>query len=199
MRRPADSKPSSAIDPVAADLRVRRRWHAVIAIALLTLTATAVLSHVRAGPDSNDWDGRSVIIDQVLSDGTLLVARRDAEPLKIGLRAVDLNGSEPAVRYLTGRLTGKPVVLKFDDPTHPDTAGRQPAYLYLGDSDCVNIDLVRDGIAYFDRRSKSFLTSTLDQAETNARTRKIGLWKDLRFRDMPPWRQDWVNAMKTKR
>ena len=191
-------------DVVAMALRQRRNRGGWVAAALVVLIGSAVWSHYHNPADPSRWDGRSVVCERVIDGDTIVVSGPGIDHERLRLRGIDAPevvhpgldhdayfGVE-ARRYLAGRLTGRPVLLKFDGTEKRDPYGRLLGYVYLGDSDCVNVDLVRDGMAYVDRRFKTLLESALDQSETAARTHGVGLWKDLKNADMPEWRQKWL-------
>lgn len=67
------------------------------------------------------------------------------------------------------------------------------AYVYVGDSDNLNLDLVRDGEAYADRRFRHSMRPQFERAEAEARKANRGLWKEVTEAQMPPWRRDWLS------
>ena len=60
--------------------------------------------------------------------------------------------------------------------------------------DLINIDIVRDGMAYADRRVMAMLTPHLELSESEARHKQRGLWKGLTDAEMPAWRRAWLAA-----
>ena len=62
---------------------------------------------------------------------------------------------------------------------------------------CLNAAAVHDGVAYADRRSEDAMSGLLDAAEADARRKSRGLWADLKFDQMPAWRQAWLQARPT--
>lgn len=199
--------PQEAIiqDVITVALRQRRFRLVAIAVALALLAGSAIWSHRTTPPDPAPLDGQTVTVDRVVDGDTLIVSGSGFVNERLRLLGIDApevahpdfdhdaHFGPEAKRYLTQRLAGKTVTLKFDATEKRDRFGRLLGYVYLGDSDCINVDLVRDGMAYADRRFKTMLAGTLEQNENNARTKGIGLWKGLKPRDMPEWRQRWFS------
>ncbi|MDB5325923.1 MAG: nuclease [Phycisphaerales bacterium] len=207
----AQRTPPEAIarDAVSIALRQRRIRLVGIGLAIVTLGCTSIWSHRNAPPDPSKWEGMPVVVDRVIDGDTIVISGDGFNHERLRLRGIDApevahpehehddHFGPEARRYLEDRLTkardaGKPITLKFDGTERRDRYDRILGYVYLGDSDCINVDLVRDGMAYVDRRFKSMLQSTLEQDETNARTKGIGVWQDLKPEDMPEWRQRWL-------
>ena len=185
-------------------LRQRRHRGVWVAVALLAIVISAVWSHFNNPADPAKWEGQDgVTVERVIDGDTIVVNGPGMDKEHVRLRGVDapevahgaqaeMHFGNEAKRYLADKLTGKTVTLKFDGTEKRDRYDRMLAYVYLNESDCVNVALVRDGMAYVHRQYKTMLQSTLDQAETQARTRGTGLWKDVQDKDMPPWRQKWL-------
>ena len=191
-------------------LRQRRNRGVWVAVALVLLVGTMLWSHYRTQPDPSQWDGRTATVQRVVDGDTIVVdvpgghetvrligvdAPEIAHKGAVGSPIDSYFGPE-AKRYLTDALAGRTITLKFDGTEKRDRYQRLLGYVYLNDTDCVNVMLVRDGYAYVDRRFKNMLQATLDQSETQARTRGVGLWKNVKPEQMPVWRQKWL-AKKT--
>jgi endonuclease YncB( thermonuclease family) len=97
-----------------------------------------------------------------------------------------------ATSYARGRLAGKRVIVKLDGTESRDRYDRLLVYLYLTDTDNFNLDLVRDGQAYADRRHGHSMRSQFETADAEARKKGRGLWKDVRDDQQPEWRQRWL-------
>jgi endonuclease YncB( thermonuclease family) len=59
-----------------------------------------------------------------------------------------------------------------------DEAGRLLAYLYLPDNTLLNAELIRAGFARVDRGTAATLQAPMEQAEAEARRKRMGLWGD---------------------
>ena len=199
-------------DAVSIALRHRRIRLIGIGLAIVILVGTSVWSHQTTAPDPSQWDGMPIVIDRVIDGDTLVISGDGFSKERLRLRGIDApevvhldydhddHFGREARNYLEDRVAkaradGTKITLKFDGTEKRDRYDRILGFLYFGDSDCINLDLVRDGRAYVDRRFKTMLQSTMEQNETNARTKGIGLWKDLKATDMPMWRQRWLENL----
>jgi micrococcal nuclease len=174
---------------------------------LLALSFTAVREHV--GPKSSDWkrfDHETFVVSTVVDGDTIHIRDQSGSDTKVRLVGVDApeltdpstglpaHWAERAKDYLTARADGKNVTLRLEPVQTRDRFGRLLAYIYLSDGDCLNLDLVRDGQAYADRRFRHSYLPQYAQAENEARRKKTGLWKDVTEDQMPPWRRAWLHS-----
>jgi endonuclease YncB( thermonuclease family) len=153
------------------------RWAATLM--LLALGAAVLLDHLGYfGYDGDDWrrfDGRSFNVSRAL-DGRTLIVSADGREVTVVLLGVD-PPTDPAARvHLSNRLTGRQVTLKLEPLQTRDAQGRLLAWVYLGDTGCLNLDLVRDGLARADARRASTFRGPLEAAQTDARKHRRGLW-----------------------
>jgi endonuclease YncB( thermonuclease family) len=186
--------------------RVRRWGYA----GLVVLALSAVLDRAGvfryAGDDWRNFDHKTFLVTHV-ADGDTITVRpagggAETRVRLIGVDAPELhsrdNTARPdfwardAKRYTESRAAGKPVTLRLETTETRDRYRRLLAYVYVSDSDNLNLDLVRDGQAYADRRFPHSMRSQFDRAEIEARKAGRGLWKDVREEQMPPWRRDWL-------
>lgn len=188
----------------------RRRWTRRVVGLLLALLAAVVAVErsgvvTPAGGDHARFDQQVFVVSRVVDGDTVHIRSREGgETEKVRLIGVDapemhFDGSgtpdywaEAAKNYLRERLEGREVTVKLEPLDVRDRYGRLLAYLYLGDSENVNLQLIRDGHAYADRRFRHTYRSQFEQAESEARRRKLGLWKDVQVEQMPGWRRRWL-------
>lgn len=188
---------------IARALQRRRRWRLSAGAALAIAIASALYSHFTSPRDGHDLGGQQAFVQRVIDGDTVVIRQGGTEDRcrLLGIDApeiahagsTDMYFGQEAKRYLAARIEGKAVTLKIDEPETRDRYGRLLAYIYLSDSENVDVSLVRDGMAYADRRFKCSMRSQIEQAEAVARTKKIGLWKNATKADMPPWRQKWMD------
>jgi micrococcal nuclease len=194
---------------VSYQLRRRRNVRRVTFAGLVVLAASALLDRSGAfrydGDDWRNFDHQAVIVAHV-SDGDTLVVRPAAggKETKVRLLGVDTPElhsrshagadywAREAMRYTEARLDHKTVTLRLEATRTRDKYRRLLAYVYVGDADNFNLDLVRDGAAYADRRFPHSLKFQFEQAETEARKKGRGLWKGVTESQMPPWRREWL-------
>jgi micrococcal nuclease len=183
-------------------LRMRRgsKW---IALSLaIALALSAYLSHRSAPQPAKELEGQTVEVVRVVDGDTIVIRTAGGQQEHVRLRGIDApelaRDDRPAhfwgpesTNYLKKRLDRQRVILQIDGTETRDKYGRLLAFVYHPENNCVNLDLVRDGQAYADRRFTSFMRSQLEQAETEARKRGRGLWKDVKAEQMPEWRQRW--------
>ena len=188
---------------------VRRYWRLrLLLVALLgAVVYASVISHRRHFDYASDLDGAEVAVDQTLQGDLILVRTTSGQLERIRLKGIDAPdrgyGDRPqmpysweAKKYLHERIDRKKVVLRFEGTERRDDEGQLIAYVYLTDNDCINLAMVQYGFAYVDRRQRGFLHSRMGQAEGEARRKQLGLWKDLSFDQMPPWRQEWLRGLR---
>ena len=194
---------------VSSQLRRHRTVRRFTLAGLVVLALSAVLDRTGAFRyDGDDWrafDHKSFVVTHV-ADGDTINVRPSAggSETRVRLLGVDTpelhSQSHPgadywareAMRYTASRVEGRAVTLRLEPTKTRDKYRRLLAYVYLGDADIFNLDLVRDGEAYADRRFPHSLRSQFEQAEGEARKKARGLWKDVTESQMPPWRQEWL-------
>jgi micrococcal nuclease len=187
----------------------RWRWmrRAVIGGVLL-LGLTVVLSHAGLlGRGTDDWsqlDRRPVHVIRVLNGDTLLVRSPLGEELPVRLVGVAAPeegsyGSAEARQALSSRAEGKDVLLRLEPTQTRDAGGAVLALVYPADADDLNIDLIREGYAYAERRHSCSMQPQFEQAESEARQRKRGLWRGMTDEWMPGWRREWLEAQREKK
>ena len=200
-----------SFDPTHPRLRRRRTVRRFTFAAFVVLALSAVLD--RAGVfryAGNDWrafDHKEFVVTHV-ADGDTLTVRppgggAETRVRLIGVDAPELNsrdGGRPdfwatdARDYLRRRADDKRVTLRLEQTDTRDRYKRLIAYVYVGDSHNLNLDLVRDGHAYADRRFPHSMRAQFERAENEARRAKRGLWKDVQESQMPPWRREWLDG-----
>ena len=200
-----------SFDPTHPRLRRRRTVRRFTFAAFVLLALSAVLD--RAGVfrySGNDWrafDHKQFVVTHV-ADGDTLTVRppgggEETRVRLIGVDAPELNsrdGGRPdhwavdARDYLRRRAGDKHVTLRLEQTDTRDRYRRLLAYVYVGDSHNLNLDLVRDGHAYADRRFPHSMRAQFERAENEARRARRGLWKDVQESQMPPWRREWLDG-----
>jgi len=160
-------------------------------------------------------DVGGIVVHDVLNDvidGDTVVVRdsigRETHVRLIGVDAPEMNyederppdyWAERATKYLEHRAEGKTVIIRLETTQTRDKYDRLLAYLYATDTDNLNLDLVRDGQAYADRRFGHTLRSQFEAAESDARKKGTGLWTNVKTEQMPRWRQDWLKRQSDNR
>ncbi len=163
-----------------------------------------------SGAARDDWtrfDHQTFSVARIIDGDTVIVAPEgtgDETVVRlVGLDAPEMldpstgkpaHWAEQSTRYVQARAGGRPVTLRLEPIQTRDRFGRLLAYVYLSDSDCINIDMIRDGQAYADRRFRHSYRPQYEQAESEARRKQRGLWKNLTEQQMPPWRRVWLHA-----
>ena len=106
---------------------------------------------------------------------------------------------EQSREYARARIEGRRVMLKLDSTETRDEQARLVAFVYFSPGDNINLDMVRNGLAYADRRVSHTHRAEFEQLETQARTKSRGLWRDLTEEQMPRWRQQWLRRHQSTR
>jgi micrococcal nuclease len=200
--------------PVHPSLRRRRLLRRGSLVAILLLALSAILDRAGAfGFKGDDWkhiDRKDFVVTSVVDGDTVHARGPDGNDIKVrllGIDAPELNPDTPAPpdywaerskEYLVARVQGKAVTIKLEQTQTRDRFGRVLAYLYLSDNDNLNLDLVRDGQAYADRRFKHSLRPQFELTEGEARKKGTGLWKKVAENQMPEWRQRWLAEQRAR-
>ncbi len=171
---------------------------AVFVIGLIGLGRFGLL-----GATQNDWqayDRRSFTVEKA-SAGDRIALAGGTRVRMLGAAAPEVGkpGEDESRAYTQNRLVGRTVTIRLEPTQTRDADGLLLAYVFLTDGDNVNLDLVKDGHAYADRRVKHTFASAFEQAENDARRKPRGLWVDLRSEDQPAWRRQWLVAYLAKR
>lgn len=204
-------------DSVYRRLRWYRRATWCLVLLVLLLAGLAVLdrsNHFRRH-HADDWetyDRQPALVTAVTDGDTVTIRPLDGDPPAkvrlIGIDAPELRGENgkpahwaaAAKDYLQDRVrNGQSVTVRLEETKTRDRYQRLLAYLYLRDSENLNLELVREGHAYADRRFSHSLRPQFEQAENDARRRERGLWQDVTDGKLPPWRRKWLEERKAKR
>jgi len=193
---------------VEARLKLRYRIRLALLVTTLALALSVLMTHWGRGGDGDDWarfDRRHVTVVSVSLNGTVGV-QLSADPAETPVRLLGIDMPRPGTpqaaassRELASRALGSEFTLRLEPVQTRSADGALLAYLFLSDTDDLNLDLVRDGFAYADRRSPHSLQVQFEQAESDARKKARGMWKSLTDDQMPAWRQQWLKELKEKK
>lgn len=192
-------------------LKTRRRYRAIVATIVVMVAAIALADRAGAfGFRGDDWatfNQKRVRALDVVDGDTFRATLDDAGATVVVVRLLGVDAPDfpaghwaaEAKRYTEARLANRSIVLRLDGTQTRDANGNLLAYVYILNSDCLNVDIVRDAQAFADRRIKHTLRSTVEQAENEARKKKRGMWKVLSDDQQPAWRQEWLRKPRTTR
>ena len=205
-----------SLDSLQPQLRRRRRYHRFAYGALILLALSAVLDRAGlfryAGSDWRAYDHQSFLVTHVIDGDTLEVRPASGGATTrvrlLGVDAPELRSREKGDRpdhwaaqardYTERRAEGKRVTLRLEATETRDRYRRLLAYVYVADAQQLNLDLVRDGHAYADRRFTHSMRPQFEQAEAEARRKGRGLWEAVTESQMPHWRRQWLAARRTR-
>jgi hypothetical protein len=125
------------------------------------------------GDDHAHFDGRTFRVAGVTEEGALLLDDSRGT-------VVAFVGVAPAAglkTYMNQRVAGREITLKLEPLQTRDDHGRLIASIYLEDSDCLNVDAVREGLASADSTTKWTLRAMTEGAQADAQRHGRGLWK----------------------
>jgi endonuclease YncB( thermonuclease family) len=205
LRRPRYDVPEAVTRQLARRRRTRR-----IALSLLLLLGLVVTLDHRGcfryrGDDWTSFDKQSATITSVI-DGDTVEAQAPSglhETVRLlGVDAPDVPEgywSAESKQALAERVEGKSVTLRLDSTQTRDARGRLLAYLYRGDAENLNLELVRAGNAYAHRPEIHSMVRQFEQAEDEARGKRRGLWAEVRDDQQPAWRQRWLADRRVRR
>jgi len=202
-------RPPPEPDPVVeARLKQRRRLRLALFTIAAALALSVLLTHWGQGGDGDDWarfDRHRVTVVSVSLNGSVSVQMLN-EPGEVRVRLLGMDmpraGTPQAAdssRELASRALGREFTLRLEPLQTRSDDNSVLAYLFLSDSDNVNLGMVRDGFAYADRRLAHSLQVQFEQAESDARKKGRGMWKSPTDEQMPQWRLQWLEDMKKHR
>jgi endonuclease YncB( thermonuclease family) len=196
---------------VARILRRRRIRHRMLFVVAILAIASVGVGNVRQRMlGGNDWqrfDRQSFAVSQVISGDTIVVQSSDG-PATVHLLGIDAPDMPPDVaapakgavesrNALVELIGGRQVMLRLPQLSPRTSDGAIAAYLHVGgSSQTLNDQLIAAGYAFADRRASHTLQKQFDQAETEARKKKKGFWKEMRDSEQPAWRQEWLRSLK---
>jgi endonuclease YncB( thermonuclease family) len=175
--------------------------HFTIGTIVVTFAAIVIADRAGAfgyrGDDYAQFD-RIGVTASTIANGDTFIVSGVGEVHLLGVDASAAHWSDQANKYLEARLKDRTVTLKLDGTQTRDERHRLQAYVYVTDNDCLNVDIVRDGQAFADRRFKHTLKSTMEQSENDARKKKRGMWRAMTDERQPAWRQQWLRSRRPK-
>jgi len=169
------------------------------------ILVSVILDHTRAfgysGSDLRRFDHQPVTVTRAI-DGDTISVRIDGEEAEttVHLLGVDTpelpaaHWAERAAKYTSSRTVGRTVTLRLDPIGWRNDRGELLAYIFITDADNLNLDLIRDGQGYADRRAGHSLHASFAAAEKEARQKQRGLWKDVTDEQQPAWRKAWLKS-----
>ena len=163
----------------------RRRNYPSACMALLVLLSSAVQADLNEG----DYEGWAIT---VLSGDTVRVLDGSNRMTKVRLESIDApqrgqSYGDESRKYLASLLSGKEVLVKTSGS---DDFGNILATIWVEPPDCssckktleVNYGLVKAGMAWwylhFAKTQSNKDRKRYESAESEAKTRKLGLWAD---------------------
>lgn len=194
--------------------RRARQWASWIAlVVVLILAATERMGCLASqGSDTQQYNNKVFRVSRVV-DGDTVYLDAYGQTIKVRLLGIDApelhlqpvdaenNETSPgqpaywavkASEYLRNRALDQQVTVVLEPLDQRDRYGRLLAYLYLNESEMLNLEMIQQGQAYADRRFKHSYQRVFEQAETQAQRQKLGLWAKVQETQMPSWRQRWL-------
>jgi endonuclease YncB( thermonuclease family) len=166
-----------------------RRKRVKLTIVGILLASIAVASR---GDDWARFDHKTVQVIDIIDGNSLRIQTPAGRET---LRLLGIDGTDAAGAWLVDHAKGRSVTLLLQSPQTRDETGRLRSFVFL-DNQNVAVELVKEGLAYADRREKTVMDGVIDPAEAEARKKKRGLWSGQGPQHMPQWRQDWLRTLR---
>ncbi|MDP9172615.1 MAG: thermonuclease family protein [Planctomycetota bacterium] len=191
---------------VDAHLRRRARATRIVKLIFVGIAASVFYNHLLLswGHQTDDWSTYNGHLIEFVSapDGESIEVRpagvkQTCTVRLMGVARLDEDWDAGAQRELSSMLGGEHVVLHLEPTQTRDAQGRLIAYAYAEDGRAIAVELVRQGLALADRRMPYAFHGAVEQAESEARKKKLGLWKHARDSAMPSWRQEWFGRRRS--
>ena len=143
-------------------------------------------------------DGDTIVLD--IPDGresqtTVRLWGIDTPETKAPGKPIAYFGPE-ATAFTEKMVSGQKVTVELQPENTRDKFGRLLAFVYTDDNKLLNEELLRSGHAYADDRWKHRFYFRFLQTENQARKKKLGLWEQVKFQDMPRHVQQRLGASK---
>jgi len=183
----------------ALRLRKRRRWRILTEVFRCLILLSSLLDHLRAqnrrGDDWLRFDGHQFVFAGAIDGESITVRQEDGEgvtPVRLlGVASFTAEWDRQSVRRLNSLLVGRKLTLLLEPTQTRDGQDRLLAYVFTDESQPLSPQLVGEGLALDDRRMPFAFHGAVDQAESLARKKHLGLWATATWRNMPAWREAW--------
>jgi endonuclease YncB( thermonuclease family) len=178
-------------------LRTRRirRWIALMVFTLIAVSVALTYAGTfgRCGDDWAKYDRQTFRVTRVTSGDLIQISVANGSLETVRLLGV-ASPTAGAQQWLSDRIAGRDVTLLLQSPQTRDASGSLLAFVFIGHAD-LSVDLTAAGLIFADRRERTVMDGLIDPAEATARKKKLGVWADLRFDQMPQWRKDWLRSL----
>ena len=160
----------------------RRRQIQIGSIILVGLIAALIAAdHFGIfGYHGDDWanfDSKRFVIARINEQGQPIVKKNGRE-VALQLIAINPPAELPAfMSYLQNHLVGKTVILKLEPLETRSKDKLLRCYVYLTEEDCLNVNLLQQGLATTDHQARHTLQSLTNGAEADAKKHKRGIWR----------------------
>jgi len=190
--------PSNVVS--ASYLRRRFRWRVAGTCCLAIFAASVLASRAgmlrRTGDDWARFNHRAFRVTGVLSGDELTISADDGSPQTVKLLGIvspagTEKGAAESRAFLADHALNQNATLLLQTPQCRDEQDKLLAYAFV-DGANLSVEITKAGMAYAERRDRTIMGGLIDPAEAEARKKNRGLWKDLKFNQMPAWRQEWL-------
>jgi endonuclease YncB( thermonuclease family) len=153
----------------------------------------------RTGDDWATFNHRTFHVTGVVSGDVLTLATDNGRSQTVKLLGIvapmgSEKGAAESRCFLTEQALNHNVTLLLPLPQTRDDRGRLLAYVFV-DGENLSVAITKAGMAYADRRDRQLMAGLIEPAEAEARKKNRAMWKDLKFDQMPPWRQEWFQTL----
>ena len=177
-------------------LRSRKHRRLILCAAFAVFVGSVIAAHAGLlGQNGDDWSQFNHKTFQIASipsgDSVVISTRGDGQQT---IQLLGVVGTSQSREWLKERAQGQRGTFLLQIPQTRDAKHHLLAYLFV-DNQNLNVEVVRTGFAYADRRSKCEMDGLIDPAEGEARKKQRGIWANLKFEQMPQWRQEWLKIL----
>ncbi|MGD0461066.1 MAG: thermonuclease family protein [Tepidisphaeraceae bacterium] len=188
-------------DAVTAASRLRngRRWRllawGVVGLILLSSLFDHLRAQNRRGDDWLRFDGHQFAFAGAIDGESIAIREEPGGSVTavrlLGVASFTTQWDRLSARRLNSLLAGRNLILLLEPTQTRDRQDRLLAFVFTDELQPLSPQLVGEGLALDDRRMPFAFHGAVDQAESQARRKRLGLWATATWRNMPAWREAW--------
>jgi endonuclease YncB( thermonuclease family) len=176
-------------------------------VLLLSLAWARWHAPVSATSDYDRYQNQTVTCTRAIDGDTIDVNLPDGEhaTTRIRLWGVDTPETKDtrtsvmyygpeASSFTTSQAQGKSVRLVLAPEKSRDKYHRLLAYVYTDNGNMLNEEIIAQGFGYADSRFPHPWRERFHELEERAQKKKMGLWKEVKFEQLPVWRQRYEQS-----